>query len=99
MRLAESAGMRALAKRFSPSATDLLRADHARVVAVFHRYSADLSPLVKQGLVKSACAMLELHARIEEEVFYPMMRAADTALVDKSIPEHDAIRVLSAALR
>jgi hemerythrin superfamily protein len=91
--------MKALAKRFSPSATDLLRADHTRVVAVFHRYAAELSPRVKQGLVQSACLMLEIHAQIEEEIFYPAMRAADTALVEKSVPEHDAIRVLAAALR
>jgi hypothetical protein len=91
--------MKALAKRFSPSATDLLRADHTRVVATFHRYAADLSPRVKRGLVESACLMLELHAQLEEEVFYPAMRAADTAVVEKSVPEHDEMRMLIAALR
>lgn len=91
--------MKALAKRFSPSATDLLRADHARVVAVLHRYGADLSPRVKRGLVESACRMLEIHAQIEDEIFYPAMRVADPALVDKSIPEHEAVRVLVIALR
>lgn len=91
--------MNALTKRLSPSATDLLRSDHTRVVATFHRYAADLPPRVKQGLVESACLMLELHAQVEEEVFYAAMRAADTALVDKSIPEHEEMRTLIAALR
>lgn len=91
--------MKALTKRLSPSATDLLRADHTKVIAVFHRYAADLSPRVKRGLVESACLMLEMHAQVEEEVFYAAMRAADTALVDKSIPEHDEMRTLIAALR
>ena len=91
--------MKALAKRFSPSATDLLRADHTRVVATFHRYAADLPPRIKRGLVESVCLMLEIHADIEEEVFYPAMRAADTALVEKSIPEHDEMRTLIGALR
>ncbi len=91
--------MKALAKRLSPSATDLLRADHTRVVAVFHRYAADLSPRVKQGLVENACLMLEMHAQIEEEIFYPQMRNADPAIVEKSIPEHDEMRRLIAALR
>ena len=91
--------MKTLAKRFSPSATDLLRADHTRVVAVFHRYAADLSPRVKQGLVETACLMLEMHAQIEEEIFYPQMRNADPAIVEKSVPEHDEMRRLIGALR
>ena len=91
--------MKALARRFSPSATDLLRADHTRVVGVFHRYGAHLSPRIKRGLVESACMMLEMHAQIEEEVFYPQMRNADPALVEKSLPEHDEMRRLVAALR
>ena len=91
--------MKALAQRLSPSATDLLRADHTRVVAVFHRYAAHLSPRVKRGLVGSACLMLEMHAQIEEEIFYPQMRTASPALVEKSLPEHDEMRRLIAALR
>lgn len=91
--------MRALARKFSPSATDLLRADHTRVVAVFHRYAADLSPRVKQGLVETACLMIDMHAQVEEEIFYPQMRVADAALVEKSVPEHDEMRTLIDALR
>ena len=91
--------MKALSKRISPSATDLLRADHTRVVGAFHRYAPELSPRVKQGLVESVCLMLEMHAQVEEEVLYAAMRAADTALVDKSIPEHDEMRTIAAALR
>jgi hemerythrin superfamily protein len=91
--------MKALAKRFSPSATDLLRSDHARVVALFHRYGADLSPRIKRGLVESVCLMLEIHASVEEEIFYPAMRAVDTALVEESAAEHDGMRTLIGALR
>ena len=91
--------MKALAKRLSPSATDLLRADHTRVVAVFHRYAADLSPRVKQGLVENVCLMLEIHAQLEEEIFYPAVAEVDASLVEKSVPEHDEMRGLVAALR
>jgi hypothetical protein len=91
--------MKALAKRFSPSATDLLRSDHTRVVAVFRRYAADLSPRLKRGLVENACLMLEMHAQIEEEILYPQMRSADPVIVDQSVPEHDEMRRLIATLR
>jgi hypothetical protein len=30
-----------------------------------------------------------MHAAIEEEIFYPQMRTASPALVEKSLPEHD----------
>lgn len=91
--------MKALAKRFSPSATDLLRSDHTRVVAVFHRYAADLPPRIKRGLVESVCLMLEIHASVEEEIFYPAMRRVDPDLVDKSVPEHNEMRRLIGHLR
>ena len=99
MSLAARPGMKALAKRFSPSATDLLRSDHTRVAALSHRYSADLAPRIKRGLVDKICLMLEMHAQLEEEIFYPAMRNADTVLIEESIPEHDEMRRLIATLR
>jgi hemerythrin superfamily protein len=91
--------MKLLAKRLSPSATDLLRADHSRVVAAFHRYSPDLPPRVKLGLVDGICLALEVHARIEEEIFYPAMRNAAPAIVDESLLQHQEMKTLIGALR
>ena len=92
--------MHALLNRVSPSATDMIRADHTRVMAVFHRYGLDASPRAKQRIVGSICAALEVHARVEEEIFYPALRAADNSLIDEQlVPEHDEMRKLIAALR
>jgi len=45
MRLAIRAGTtHAILNRLSPSATEMIRADHTRVMAVFHRYHIDASP-------------------------------------------------------
>lgn len=73
--------------------------DHTRVLATFHRYSLDSSPRARRKLAESICQALEVHARIEEEVFYPALREAGSELVQKSVPEHEEMRRLIAALR
>jgi hemerythrin-like domain-containing protein len=88
-----------IANRLSPNAADMIRMDHTRVLAVFHRYHVDSTASVKQGLVSAACLALEIHAAIEEEIFYPALRDADNQLVEKSIPEHEEMRRLIAILR
>lgn len=85
--------------RLAPSATDMIRADHTRVLGVFHRYDIDASPAVKQALAESVCFTLEVHAQLEEEIFYAAVRAAGSTLVDKSLPEHEEMRRLIATLR
>jgi hypothetical protein len=55
---------------------------------------------VKRGLVDSVCVALEIHAQLEEEIFYPALRAvADTESMQKSVPEHDQMRRLITQLR
>ena len=91
--------MQALLTKVSPSVTDMIRADHTRVLATFHRYKSDTSAATKAALVASIALMLEVHAQAEEEIFYPAMGSVDTALVGKLIPEHDKMRELIATLR
>jgi hemerythrin superfamily protein len=80
-------------------ATDVIRADHARVLASFRRYSIAARPQANQALVQGACRAIELHARIEEEIFYPAMREAGSDLSGELVPEHEEIRRLIAMLR
>jgi len=91
--------MNAIAERLAPSVTELIRADHTKVLAAFHRYKLVSSPARKAALVKTVCLSLELHAQAEEEIFYPALRGAHPALVDKSIPEHQEMRSLIQTLR
>jgi hypothetical protein len=87
--------------RMSPRITDMIRMDHTHVFAVFHRFKADTSPARKSALVRNACLALEVHAQLEEEIFYPALRAigADADVLDKSVPEHDEMRGLISRLR
>jgi hemerythrin superfamily protein len=91
--------MYALMNKLAPTATDMIRADHTRVLASFHRYSAHSSPATKQALVSTVCLALEVHAQVEEEIFYPAMREVNSSLVEKSVPEHEEMRRRIAMLR
>jgi hemerythrin superfamily protein len=89
-----------LTTKLFPTVTNMVRLDHTHVLLTFHQYHVDSSPMVKEGLVKTACTALEIHAQLEEEIFYPAVRAVtqDEAL-KKSVPEHDEMRRLIAKLR
>ena len=92
--------MNPLLSRLSPSITNMIRMDHTHVLTTFHQYQADTSPRIKKGLADTICVALEIHAQLEEEIFYPAMRAiADTEFVQKSVPEHDQMRRLITQLR
>jgi general stress protein YciG len=87
------------------SATDLLRADHERVKSLFHDYeTADDEDFdEKKAIADKVFMELNIHAKIEEEIFYPAVReqAQDQGreLVDEGMEEHDAVKGLIEELR
>jgi hemerythrin superfamily protein len=85
----------------SPRITTMIKLDHTHVLAAFHRYRADAPRWRKAALVNTICAALEIHAQLEEEVFYPALRAANPTAIalDKSVPEHNSMRESIATLR
>lgn len=92
--------MNALLERVSPYATNLIRVDHSHVLASFHQYRTTSAPRVKQGLVNTVCLALEVHAQLEEEIFYPAMRAVtDLDFLRNAPGEHDEMRRLITRLR
>lgn len=88
-------------KKLSPSITDMIRFDHSHVMVTFHQYTRDKRPSVKKALAETICDALEIHATLEEEIFYPVMRERthDQKVMDKSVPEHDEMRAVIAELR
>lgn len=85
--------------RLSPSITKMIRADHTAVVATFHKYEVNASNSTRRALVNTVCLAVEIHAQLEEEIFYPEMRALDAKSLTHSVQEHDEMRRLIAALR
>ena len=93
--------MNPLFAKLSPTITNMIRTDHTHVLATFHQYEADTPPGSKRALVDSICVALEIHAQLEEEIFYPVMRTlpSGSTTIDKNEPEHDEMRRLIAKLR
>jgi anaerobic glycerol-3-phosphate dehydrogenase len=86
---------------FTPSITNMIRMDHMHVLALLRRYKPNTSPGRKSALVANACLALEVHAQLEEEIFYPALIAAGIVddVLEKSVPEHDEMRRLIGELR
>jgi hypothetical protein len=91
--------MKSLVNRLAPSATEMLRTDHARVLTAFHRYRVDAAPAMKRAVAHGICLALDVHATLEEEIFYPAMRAAGSSLVDKHVADHAELHSLIATLQ
>ena len=82
-----------------------LKADHDKVEKMFDQYEKekdDLSPEEKAEMVETICGELIVHAQIEEEIFYPSIRAvADEELeelLDEAEVEHSGAKDLIAQL-
>ena len=93
-------------KRAAPDACSLLDADHRNVKKLFGDYEtltnskAASAGKKKRDLAREICMELSVHARIEEEIFYPALRKAikDTDLLDEAEVEHGTAKDLIAQL-
>jgi hemerythrin superfamily protein len=85
----------------TPDITRMIRLDHAHVLAAFRRFRSRMPQTRKRALVGNVCLALDVHAQLEEEIFYPALRriAAAGEVLDKSVPEHEEMRSLIASLR
>lgn len=81
-------------------ATALLKADHGAVSHLFAEYEKTQSVAKKKSLVADICTALSVHAQIEEEIFYPAVKAAlkDKLLVPEATVEHAGVKALIAEL-
>ena len=91
-------------KKQAPDAIDLLDADHLAVHAMFQSYQ-DLvrnraAALTRRALAEEICMELTIHARLEEELFYPALGEAlrDEALMDEAEGQHARQRELVARI-
>jgi selenocysteine-specific translation elongation factor len=81
-------------------ALGLLKAGHDKVKALFREFDSlkgkDDEDRRKTELVDEICYELTLHSMLEEEIFYPVLRAAidDDELLDEADVEHAGAREL-----
>jgi hemerythrin superfamily protein len=82
-------------------AVAMLREDHVRVQEMFDRFENMRGGDRKEKLVQQICDDLTVHTQLEEEIFYPAVRAAigDEDLMDEAVVEHQSAKELIAQLR
>lgn len=95
-----SAASRA-SSRASPEITTLIRLDHSHVLSAFRRYRSRSSPARKRAIATHVCLALQIHAQLEEEIFYRALFEAgvSTEVLDKSVNDHEEMRSLINVLR
>jgi hemerythrin-like domain-containing protein len=87
-------------KPASKDAIAMLKADHEAVSDLFAEYEKTRSVPKKKTLVTEICTALSVHAQIEEEIFYPAVKAAlkDKLLVPEATVEHTSVKDLIAQI-
>ena len=94
-------------KRAEQDACSLLDADTRNVKKMFKAYEeltqskAASASQKKRDLAKEICTELTVHAKIEEEIFYPALRDAikETDLLDEAEVEHASAKDLIAQIQ
>ena len=83
----------------NPDAISLLKADHRKCEVLFERYEKSRSKDAKAKLAHEICLELSVHTTIEEEIFYPAIKATvEEDLHDEAYVEHDGAKSLIAEL-
>ncbi|MDH6594939.1 iron-sulfur cluster repair protein YtfE (RIC family) [Variovorax sp. TBS-050B] len=92
--------MTSFVSRLFPTATNMIRLDHTHVMSTFHQYKPGAPARVKKGLVNTICTALEIHAQLEEEIFYPEMRkVTEDERITQALEEHSEMKRLIGLLR
>jgi len=82
----------------------MLKADHKKVKQAlkdFEKIDPEEDPQACQALVEQTLAEIEVHAELEEQLFYPAARGAidDEELIDEAEVEHMTAKVLIGQLK
>lgn len=77
----------------------LLKADHRKVEDLFSKFESAKDAGKKKDLAEKICMELTVHAKIEEEIFYPACEGAvEEDLLREALVEHDGAKVLIAEI-
>jgi len=84
-----------------PDALQVLREDHNKVKDMFQRFEKTESRSEKKKIADQAIMELEVHAQIEEEIFYPSLKKqlGDVDLLHEAEEEHHVAEMLMEELK
>jgi hypothetical protein len=77
----------------------ILKKDHEKVKGLFEQFEKAESSAAKKKIMEQALTELKIHAILEEEIFYPAVRAhVGGKIMNEADEEHHVARVLIAEL-
>jgi hemerythrin superfamily protein len=84
-----------------PEAVEMLREDHQKVKDLFKEFEKAEENEEKGQIVRAALTALEIHATLEEEIFYPAVREQidDDDQMDEALEEHHVVKLLIGELQ
>ncbi len=84
-----------------PNAVQLIKQDHKKVANLFEKYKKTKGQEAKRQIAEQAMEQLEVHALVEEDIFYPAVKKelTDGALIDEALKEHPAVKDLIEELK
>jgi hemerythrin superfamily protein len=88
-------------ERNMPNATQMIRQDHKKVEGLFKKFQQTKGAQAKRRLAETAMTELEVHAALEEEIFYPAVKKEvdDGSMVQEAIEEHQTVKQLISELK
>ena len=88
-----------MAEKKNKDAIALLKEDHRTVEKLFKDFEQASGDGRKEKLAREICRELTVHAKIEEEIFYPACDGkVDEELLKEAYVEHDAAKLLIAEI-
>ena len=88
-----------MAETKNKDAIALLKEDHDKVEELFKDFEQASGDGRKERLAREICRELTVHAKIEEEIFYPACEGkVDEELLKEAYVEHDAAKLLIAEI-
>jgi hemerythrin-like domain-containing protein len=78
----------------------MLKQDHRKVEELFEQFEKAEDSGTKRQIVETTIGELQVHAAVEEEIFYPALREAiaEEEKVDEAEEEHHVMKMLLAEL-
>ena len=75
---------------------DMLKKDHQTVTKLFQRFKDEENARARSDLAQKICEELDVHARLEEELFYPVVEEVGDAelagMVGEARREHEQVK-------
>src|SRR5215475_13635749 len=84
-----------------PNAIEMLREDHRKVKKLFEEFERAQEDHVKEQIVENTLHELEIHAALEEEIFYPAAeeQIGEKDSIDEAREEHHVVKLLICELK